>query len=77
MCTYASGSFGPSRMYGGASGARLGATLNSCEIHLKWLPVTPEQRAAWVEAMNPVWEQFEGDVGEDNIAAAQSINESM
>ena len=39
--------------------------------------LTPEQRAAWVEAMNPVWEQFEGDVGEDNIAAAQSINESM
>ncbi|CUH83684.1 DctP family TRAP transporter solute-binding subunit [Thalassovita mediterranea] len=32
------------------------------------------QRTAWVEAMKPVWEQFKGDVGEDNIAAAQAIN---
>ncbi|WP_238369050.1 DctP family TRAP transporter solute-binding subunit [Heliomarina baculiformis] len=39
--------------------------------------LTPEQRADWVNAMKPVWEKFEGDVGEDNIAAAQSINESM
>ncbi|PUB14253.1 DctP family TRAP transporter solute-binding subunit [Yoonia sediminilitoris] len=33
-----------------------------------------DQRAAWVEAMKPVWAQFEGDVGADNIAAAQSFN---
>ncbi|MCP5085310.1 MAG: DctP family TRAP transporter solute-binding subunit [Rhodobacteraceae bacterium] len=33
-----------------------------------------EQRAAWVETMKPVWTQFEGDVGADNIAAAQEIN---
>ncbi len=33
-----------------------------------------EQRAAWVAAMKPVWAQFEGDVGADNIAAAQAIN---
>jgi len=39
--------------------------------------LTPEQRAAWVEAMKPVWSQFEGDVGADNIAAAQDINASM
>ncbi|WP_138465456.1 TRAP transporter substrate-binding protein [Poseidonocella sp. HB161398] len=39
--------------------------------------LTPEQRGAWVEAMKPVWAQFEGDVGADNIAAAQAINESM
>ena len=39
--------------------------------------LSPEQRADWVNAMKPVWEKFEGDVGEDNIAAAQSINESM
>ena len=31
-------------------------------------------RAAWVDAMKPVWSQFEGDVGADNIAAAQAIN---
>ncbi|MCV0428242.1 MAG: C4-dicarboxylate ABC transporter, partial [Roseibium sp.] len=36
--------------------------------------LTPDQRATWVEAMKPVWKQFEGDVGVENIAAAQSIN---
>ena len=36
--------------------------------------LTAEQREAWVEAMKPVWTQFEGDVGADNIAAAQAIN---
>jgi len=36
--------------------------------------LTPEQRAAWVAAMKPVWAQFEKDVGADNIAAAQEIN---
>ncbi len=39
--------------------------------------LTDEQRAAWVSAMKPVWEQFKEDVGEDNIAAAQAINEKM
>ncbi|WP_040610161.1 TRAP transporter substrate-binding protein [Oceaniovalibus guishaninsula] len=39
--------------------------------------LTPEQRQAWVDAMKPVWEQFEEGVGADNIAAAQAINESM
>ncbi|MCT8160274.1 DctP family TRAP transporter solute-binding subunit [Pseudoruegeria sp. SHC-113] len=32
------------------------------------------QRAAWVEAMKPVWSQFEEEVGADNIAAAQDVN---
>ena len=36
--------------------------------------LTPEQRAGWLEAMKPVWEKFEGDVGADNIAFAQEIN---
>jgi C4-dicarboxylate-binding protein DctP len=36
--------------------------------------LTPEQRAAWVEAMKPVWTEFEQDVGADTIAAAQAIN---
>ena len=36
--------------------------------------LTDEQRQAWVDAMLSVWEQFEGDVGADNIAAAQEIN---
>jgi C4-dicarboxylate-binding protein DctP len=33
-----------------------------------------DQRAAWVAAMKPVWEQFAGDVGTENIDAAQAIN---
>jgi len=32
------------------------------------------QRQAWVDAMMPVWAQFAGDVGQDNIDAAQAIN---
>ncbi|MDZ7711422.1 MAG: DctP family TRAP transporter solute-binding subunit [Roseovarius sp.] len=39
--------------------------------------LTPEQRAKWVEAMKPVWEQFKDDVGQENIDAAQAINASM
>jgi len=37
--------------------------------------LTPEQRAAWVEVMKPVWAKFEKDVGAENIAAAQAANE--
>ncbi|QFU09161.1 C4-dicarboxylate-binding periplasmic protein precursor [Rhodobacteraceae bacterium THAF1] len=32
------------------------------------------QRQAWVDAMKPVWEQFVGDVGQENIDAAQEFN---
>ena len=32
------------------------------------------QRQAWVDAMKPVWDQFNGDVGQENIEAAQAIN---
>jgi len=39
--------------------------------------LTAEQRQAWVDAMKPVWTQFEGDVGEENIAAAQEINAGL
>ncbi|KIN60819.1 TRAP transporter solute receptor, DctP family protein [Sulfitobacter noctilucae] len=31
-------------------------------------------REAWVTAMKPVWEEFTGDVGQENIDAAQAIN---
>ncbi len=37
--------------------------------------LTPEQRAAWVEAMKPVWEQFAGDIGQENIDAAVKYND--
>ena len=33
-----------------------------------------EQRQAWVDVMKPVWTQFVGDVGQNNIDAAQEIN---
>ncbi len=36
--------------------------------------LTAEQRAAWVEVMKPVWEQFRDDVGQENIDAAQKFN---
>jgi len=36
--------------------------------------LSDEQRAAWVESLKPVWEQFSGDVGEEMISAAQSFN---
>ncbi len=32
------------------------------------------QRAAWVKALRPVWDKFEGDVGADMIKAAQNAN---
>ena len=32
------------------------------------------ERQAWVDAMMPVWAQFEDDVGQENIDAAQAIN---
>ncbi|MCB1754803.1 MAG: TRAP transporter substrate-binding protein DctP, partial [Gammaproteobacteria bacterium] len=34
--------------------------------------LTDEQRAAWVEAMKPVWKKFEGDIGADLLSAAES-----
>jgi C4-dicarboxylate-binding protein DctP len=40
----------------------------------KIVELTPEQRAAWVDAMKPVWAQFEAEVGAENIAAAQTFN---
>ncbi|MGV6802982.1 MAG: DctP family TRAP transporter solute-binding subunit [Ruegeria sp.] len=36
--------------------------------------LNPEQRQAWVDTMKPVWDKFAGDVGQDKIDAAQSIN---
>jgi C4-dicarboxylate-binding protein DctP len=37
--------------------------------------LTPEQRQAWVDAMKPVWKQFEGDIGSDLMDAALKANE--
>ncbi|MFU8777598.1 MAG: DctP family TRAP transporter solute-binding subunit [Roseovarius sp.] len=38
--------------------------------------LTAEQRAKWVEAMNPVWDKFKEDVGQENIDAAVASNTS-
>lgn len=38
--------------------------------------LTPEQRQEWVDTMNPVWDQFRDDVGQENIDAAQKFNSS-
>ncbi len=37
--------------------------------------LTDEQRAAWVEALKPVWEQFQDDIGADIIEAAVASND--
>ena len=34
--------------------------------------LTADQRKQWVDAMKPVWKQFEGEIGADLIAAAAS-----
>ena len=39
--------------------------------------LTAEQRQAWVDAMKPVWAQFAGEVGQENIDAAQAINAGL
>jgi len=39
--------------------------------------LTAEQRQVWVDTMMPVWAKFSGDVGQENIDAAQAINDSM
>ncbi|MBB4286482.1 TRAP transporter substrate-binding protein [Roseospira goensis] len=36
--------------------------------------LTPEQRQQWVAAMQPVWDQFMDDIGEDLLSAALSYN---
>lgn len=40
------------------------------------IPLTPQERAQWVEAMKPVWKQFEDDIGKDLIEAALAANQS-
>ncbi|MDP5253840.1 MULTISPECIES: TRAP transporter substrate-binding protein [unclassified Vibrio] len=36
--------------------------------------LTPEQRQQWVDALKPVWNKFEKDIGQDLIDAALSSN---
>lgn len=41
----------------------------------KVLPTSKEHMAAWRAAMQPVWTQFEGEIGADLIKAAQMANQ--
>lgn len=38
------------------------------------IQLTAQQRAQWVEAMKPVWKQFEREIGRDMIDAAYNAN---
>ncbi|APQ11552.1 C4-dicarboxylate ABC transporter [Pseudomonas oryzihabitans] len=49
--------------------ARIAATGGS-EI----LTLTPEQRARWREAMRPVWQHYEGEIGAALLKAAETSN---
>ncbi|MNE41663.1 Bacterial extracellular solute-binding protein, family 7 [compost metagenome] len=33
-----------------------------------------QQREAWRQAMRPVWQQFEAQIGSDVLKAAQTVN---
>lgn len=39
------------------------------------ITLTEAERAQWVEAMKPVWKQFESAVGKENLDAAIASNE--
>ncbi|SEG78302.1 TRAP transporter substrate-binding protein [Marinobacterium lutimaris] len=39
------------------------------------IEITPEERQQWVDAMKPVWKQFEDEIGSDLIDAALKSNE--
>lgn len=38
------------------------------------ISLSNEQRAAWRAAMQPVWQQFEADIGAETVKAAQTVN---
>ncbi len=38
--------------------------------------LTPQQRQDWIDAMKPVWEKFQGEIGIDTIESAVSYNKS-
>ncbi|TVM16892.1 C4-dicarboxylate ABC transporter [Oceanidesulfovibrio indonesiensis] len=38
------------------------------------IELTDEERAKWVEAMKPVWDQFADEIGQENIDAAVACN---
>jgi len=60
---------------------RLAAELNEADKQkiiqagsTEIIELTPEDRQAWREKMQPVWEQFQEGIGEDMIEAAKASN---
>lgn len=49
------------------------AILDSGTTEILYL--TPEQREQWREAMRPVWNKFEGEIGAERIKAAEAANQ--
>lgn len=41
------------------------------------IELTPEQRAEWRKAMQPVWKKFEGEIVADLIKAAEAANQAQ
>ncbi|WP_462384365.1 TRAP transporter substrate-binding protein [Pseudomonas sp. Marseille-QA0892] len=41
------------------------------------IELTPEERNQWREAMRPVWQKFEGEIGADLIKAAEASNQAQ
>jgi C4-dicarboxylate-binding protein DctP len=39
------------------------------------ITLTPEQLAEWSKAMKPVWDRFQGEIGQDLVEAAHASNE--
>ena len=54
-----------------------GAKQAIIEAGGKVVTLNKEQRQAWVDVMKPVWAKFAGDVGQENIDAAQKINDAI
>lgn len=41
------------------------------------IELTPDERNEWREAMRPVWQKFEGEIGADLIKAAEASNQAQ
>ncbi|WP_437882870.1 DctP family TRAP transporter solute-binding subunit [Pseudomonas sp. LRF_L74] len=45
---------------------------SDAKVHL--ISLSNEERNAWRQAMRPVWQQYENEIGKDIIEAAQTVN---
>lgn len=42
--------------------------------HAKVIPLTEQERAAWRQVMEPIWQKYEADIGPDVLRAARIVN---